>query len=312
MLTLTIIALFCFLVLVISLIGYGFYARPSRFFKRLEPGVVAGMAVPGGSDVQLPAVIQMFGQIGKKVPISLENATSARHDLMAAGFRSDRAVPVYHGIKIVVAVAVAAACLVWAGQLGSVIVPLRIVLVIGAGLVGYLLPGLFVEHLIARRQETLRFSLPDILDLLVVCVEAGLGLDQALLTVSRELQTTHPELCNELSLVNLEMRAGMRRTDALHNFAERTGEKEIRKLVAILIQTDRFGTSIADALRSHSVFMRKRRRLDAEERAGKVGVKLVFPIFLFLLPSMLVIAAGPGLLLVFKSLFPLMRNSGGF
>ena len=108
------------------------------------------------------------------------------------------------------------------------------------------------------------------------------------------------------------MRAGMRRADALHNFSERTGEKEVRKLVAILIQTDRFGTSIADALRTHSVFLRKRRRLEAEERAGKVGVKLVFPIFLFLLPSMLVISAGPGLLLVFKTLFPMMRNFRGF
>jgi len=185
-------------------------------------------------------------------------------------------------------------------------------MVCAGAMVGYLVPGMVLEQLIERRQETIRFSLPDVLDLLVICVEAGLGLDQALLTVSRELQTTHPLLCNELALMNLEMRAGMRRADALHNFAERTAEKEVRKLVAILIQTDRFGTSIADALRTHSVFMRKRRRMDAEERAGKVGVKLVFPIFLFLLPSMLVISAGPGLLLVFKSLFPMMRNFRGF
>ena len=190
--------------------------------------------------------------------------------------------------------------------------PLQMVIVAASAVVGYLLPSLVLEQLIEHRQETIRFALPDVLDLMVVCVEAGLGLDQAILTVARELQTTHPMLCNELSLVNLEMRAGMRRAGALHNFSERTGEKEVRKLVAILIQTDRFGTSIADALRTHSVFLRKRRRLEAEERAGKVGVKLVFPIFLFLLPSMLVISAGPGLLLVFKTLFPMMRNFRGF
>jgi tight adherence protein C len=188
---------------------------------------------------------------------------------------------------------------------------LRMVLTVGAAIAGYLIPAVILEHMISVREEKLRFALPDVLDLLVICVEAGQGLDQALMTVSRELQSTHPLLCNELTLVNLELRAGMRRADALHNLAERTGENEIRRLVTILTQTDRFGTSIADALRSHSVFMRRRRRLEAEERAGKIGVKLVFPIFLFLLPAMLVISAGPGLLQVFKALFPVMRNYGG-
>lgn len=307
MLTITVVGLFCFLVVVISLLGYGYYARPSRFFKRLGPGVIGGSEVPAGPHAQLSPAMHLFEEIGAKVPISLEDASSARHDLMAAGFRSEHAVAVYYGIKIVTAASLAAAAFL-------VVVPsidaiaLRAVVIVGMALGGYLIPGLLVEHLIVVRQEKLRYSLPDILDLLVVCVEAGLGLDQALLTVSRELETTHPLLCDELTLVNLEMRAGMRRADALHNFAERTGEQEIRKLVAILIQTDRFGTSIADALRTHSGFMRRRRRLDAEERAGKVGVKLVFPIFLFLLPSMLVIAAGPGVLQVFKALFPLMRT----
>ena len=153
--------------------------------------------------------------------------------------------------------------------------------------------------------------LPDALDLMVVCVEAGLGLDQAVRSVSEELRITHPEISEELGLVTLEMRAGKRRVDALKNLADRTGETELRKLVAILIQADRFGTSIAESLRTHSDFMRVRRRQDAEERAGKVGVKLVFPIFFFLLPAMLVVAAGPGLLQVFKQLFPLMRGYGG-
>jgi tight adherence protein C len=107
------------------------------------------------------------------------------------------------------------------------------------------------------------------------------------------------------------MRAGKRRSEAMRNLAERTGESEIRKLVAILIQNDRFGTSMGESLRNHSDFMRTRRRQDAEERAGKVGVKLVFPIFFFILPSMVVVTAGPGLLQIFKDLFPMMKHMGG-
>jgi tight adherence protein C len=176
---------------------------------------------------------------------------------------------------------------------------------------GYYFPGFMLDKKIAKRQDTLRLSLPDALDMMVVSVEAGLGLDQAIQHVGRELQMTHKELSEELSLVNLEMRAGKRRSEALRNLAERTGEPELQKLVAVLVQTDRFGTSIGDSLRAHSDFLRVKRRQEAEERAGKVGVKLVFPIFFFILPAMLVVAAGPGLLQVFKYLFPLMKQFQG-
>jgi tight adherence protein C len=165
--------------------------------------------------------------------------------------------------------------------------------------------------MVDNRREELRFSLPDALDLMVVSVEAGLGLDQAIQYVAREMIVTHKELADELGLLNLEIRAGKRRAEALRNLADRTGETEIRKLVAILIQTDKFGTSMAESLRVHSDFMRVRRRQEAEERAGKVGVKLVFPIFFFILPAMLLVAAGPGLLQVFKYLFPMMRQFKG-
>ena len=134
-------------------------------------------------------------------------------------------------------------------------------------------------------------------------------MDQAIQYVSKELADAHPDVSEEFQLVNLEIRAGKRRTEALRHLADRTGEIELRKLVAVLIQTDRFGTSIADSLRTHSDFMRIRRRQDAEERAAKVGVKLVFPIFFLILPSIMVVSAGPGLLQVFKYLFPLMKNA---
>jgi tight adherence protein C len=175
---------------------------------------------------------------------------------------------------------------------------------------GWILPRFVLQKKVAKRQDIIRLSLPDALDLMVVSVEAGLGLDQAIQHVGRELQESHPELSEELSLITLEMRAGKRRCDALRNLAERTGEPEIRKLTAILIQNDRFGTSMGESLRSHSDFLRVRRRQEAEERAAKVGVKLVFPIFFFILPSMLIVAAGPGILQIFKNLFPMMGQFG--
>jgi tight adherence protein C len=118
----------------------------------------------------------------------------------------------------------------------------------------------------------------------------------------------HPAICDELALVNMEIMAGTSRAEAMRNFARRTGEEEVKKLVAILIQTDRFGTSVAEALRTQSDFLRVRRRQEAEERAGKVGVKLVFPIFFFSLPALMIVTAGPGLLQVFTKLLPAMRG----
>ena len=128
--------------------------------------------------------------------------------------------------------------------------------------------------------------------------------------LAAKYQAGHTELAEELALVGLEMRAGKRRAEALRNLADRTGEDELRKLVAILMQTDRFGTSMGESLRTHSDFMRLRRKQEAEEKAAKIGVKLVFPIFLFILPSMMIVAAGPALLKIFEDMFPMMQNFG--
>jgi tight adherence protein C len=187
---------------------------------------------------------------------------------------------------------------------------LRVVFILASGGFGYYAPVIYLENLVKQRQQKLRVSLPDALDMMVISVEAGLGLDQALQHVGREIDHTHKELSEELGLVGLEMRAGKRRAEALRNLADRTGESELRKLVAILTQSDRFGTSMGESLRTHSDFMRLRRKQEAEERAAKVGVKLVFPIFIFILPSMMLVAAGPALLKVFQDLFPMMQNFG--
>jgi tight adherence protein C len=227
--------------------------------------------------------------------------------MLRAGIRSENAAPVFYGLRLVVTLAMFGFSLLLEPRMPDN-PPMKMALV-GFGVAcGWILPRFFLEKRVAKRQTTLRLALADALDLLVVAIEAGLGLDQAMQYVGRELQWSHKELAEEFSLVQLEMRAGKRRAEALRNLAERTGEPEIKKLVAILIQNDRFGTSMGESLRSHSDFLRTRRRQDAEERAGKVGVKLVFPIFFFILPSMLVVAAGPGILQLFTNLFPMMNN----
>ncbi len=304
------VSLFLFLMGAITIFGYRRYARPGRVFDQLSGTTSTSEVVLVGAEAA-PAspIVRITQQIGEKVPVSPQDVSVARHFLVAAGYRSDRAVRIYLGIRIVATFGL----LVLAFLLRDVVTSnpvLRIVLVIAAGLAGYFGPSFILEHMVTARQERIKLSLPDALDLMVVCVEAGLGLDQAIRSVSEELKLTHKDISEELGLVTLEMRAGKRRMDALKNLAERTGEAELRKLVAILIQADRFGTSIAESLRTHSDFMRIRRRQEAEERAGKVGVKLVFPIFFFILPAMLIVSAGPGLLQVFKYLFPMMRNFG--
>ena len=302
--------LFFALMLAITYVGYRRYARPGRVYERLG-GIVAaempglGAVVDGSQAGDLP--LHILEMLGEKLPVSPADVASIRRELIAAGYRSPSSVAVFLGIRVISTAALFLLGLVLRDYLTTVTV-LRIVFTIAMAVTGWMGPVLFLERMADRRRERLRFGLPDGLDLMVIAVEAGLALDQAIQYVSREIAVSHEDLAEELALVNLEMRAGKGRSDALRHLVERTGESEIRKLVAILIQTDRFGTSIADSLRTHSDFMRVRRRQDAEEQAGKVGVKLVFPIFFFILPSMLVVAAGPGILQVFKQLFPMMKQ----
>jgi len=304
-------ALFAVLMAAISIYGYRRYARPGRVYEQLGgQATIPNPVIDRLSEDEPGLLVSVLQQIGEKVPLSPQDATFTRRELMSAGYRNESALPILYGIKIILCVVLVVLALIFRSDITANPI-LRIVLVIAAGFLGYFGPTFYLGHLVDKRREELRLSLPDALDLMVISVEAGLGLDQAIQYVARELQITHPELSEELSLLNLEIRAGNRRADALRNLADRTGESEIRKLVAILIQTDKFGTSMAESLRTHSDFMRVRRRQEAEERAGKVGVKLVFPIFFFILPSMLLVAAGPGLLQVFKNLFPMMRSFQG-
>ena len=179
-----------------------------------------------------------------------------------------------------------------------------LLILITAFVIGYLAPDLFLRWKVRQRQTSLRLALPDALDLLVICVESGLGLDQAMMRVSQELRVAHPDLSDELQLVNLEMRVGKTRLEALRGLADRTGVDDIRALVAMLVQTDRFGTSVAQSLRIHSEDLRTRRRQRAEEKAAKTTVKMVPPLVFFIFPALMIVILGPAVITVVRVLLP--------
>jgi len=304
------VSTFLMLMLLMGWAGYRLFHKPNKFLRQLgNPVILDGPRVAGeiGEAPRPNTVVTFLQTIGSRMPSSDQDVATLKADLIRAGFRSETAAPVFYGLRIISTLVVLTVSFLMLAKMPSTPM-MKVALLCSGAMAGRILPKFFLEKKVKKRQEILRLSLPDMLDMLVVSVEAGLGLDQAIQHVARELNVAHPQLSEEISLVTLEMRAGKRRADALRNFAERTGEPEIRKLVAILIQNDRFGTSMGESLRNHSDFMRTRRRQEAEERAGKVGVKLVFPIFFCILPSMLIVAAGPALLQVFKYLFPMMKN----
>ncbi len=288
---------FLVLTALITAFGYKHYVRPGRMLDQLKSSTSDAIPLQlrqHEKSQSTSKLTRLLEAVGNLLPISPQDTQIARRDLNEAGFRSPSAVAAYYGFKISLAILFLVGALLLRERLDN---PLhRIILPIaGAGL-GFVLPAFVLGRLARKRHNSIRMALPDVLDLMVICTEAGCGLDQAIMNVSRELRFVHPVLSEELSMVNMEIMAGTTRADALRNLSTRVGEDEIKKLVAILIQTDRFGTSIAEALRTQSEFLRLRRKQVSEEKAGKVGVKLVFPIFFFCLPSLVVVTAGPGML----------------
>jgi tight adherence protein C len=213
--------------------------------------------------------------------------------LMYAGLRSANALPLFYAVKTGLALMLMVAVLVSAAWLPQWSASKIIFCAMLAAFVGLVIPNFVLDHMVERRQKTLRDGFPDALDLLVVCVEAGLGLTAALQRVSDELKFSHPELGLEFSRVTAEMRAGIEREAALKSLAARTGLEDIRGLVSLLIQTLKFGTSIGETLRVYSEEFRDKRMQRAEELAAKIGTKLIFPLVFCLFPSFFIVAIGP-------------------
>ena len=295
--------LFVVIACVVGAFGFHYYVKPSRLLDQLSPASATdpiSAALRQRKKGRAFSIARLFEPIGNLLPISPQSAAILKKDLAAAGIRGASAIPVLYGIRLVLAVAFLALGVIARNHVDGAVSRLMFPIA-GAGM-GYFLPSFVLGRLIKRRNLQIRLALPDVLDLLVICTEAGCGLDQALVNVCRELKNVHPAVSEELALLNMEIMAGKSRAEAMRNFAKRVEDDEVKKLMAILIQTDRFGTSVSEALRTQSDYLRIRRRQEAEEKAGKVGVKLVFPIFFFCLPALLVVTAGSGMLQLFHNL----------
>jgi tight adherence protein C len=246
---------------------------------------------------RLKSVLQVLGQ---RVEGGRGDTMAVRRFLVQAGYSDPNAVSIYWASRVALALGLPSAGIVILPLLGAGSTQVLLGLV-WLGTVGWIGPTFFLRGRLKARQKELQLALPDMLDMLVVCVEAGLGLNQALVRVSDEIDHVSGLMSEQLAMVNLEMRAGTPRDEALKNLAERTGLVDIRSLVSMLIQTDRFGTSVADALRVHSETMRTKRRQRAEEAAAKTTIKLVFPLVLFVFPAMFVVVLGPSALAIFRT-----------
>jgi tight adherence protein C len=251
---------------------------------------------------RLQALIGLFKRIGEKVPRSPKELGPLRLRLVQAGFRRDEAITIFFGIRVMFALA-----LFMFFSTSIVARPNMTMALAGLG-AGYVLPGMGLARLAKRRAHKIRLSLADALDLLVVSVEAGLGLDQAMSRVASELAFAYPQLSEELKLINLELRAGKPRAEALRNLADRTGVDDLSSLVTMLIQTDKFGTSVAQSLRVYSDTLRTKRRQRAEEAAAKTGVKMVFPLVFCIFPAIWVVTIGPAAIRFMTVLFPMIDN----
>jgi tight adherence protein C len=304
------VILFSFLIFLLFAAGLSFagmklYVKPKEAIER-----VAGTGMEGHESAPVhPSLVfhDIVKRLGALVPASPKDVTVMQRRLIRAGYRNPNALKILYGAKLVFAVllpvmvgtAVLNSSADQTNKFGAILASLA---------VGFFGPNEYVRMAAKRRQKQIHRGLANSLDLLVVCVESGLGLDQAILQVAKELEHAHPEISEEFAIVNLELKAGKRRAEALRNLADRTGVEDLKKLVAVLIQADRFGTGVAQSLRAHSDYMRVQARQIAEEKAAKLGVKLVFPIFFCILPSLFVVTVGPVVMRIIRELLPMMNN----
>jgi tight adherence protein C len=244
--------------------------------------------------------------LGQMIPRSPEDLSKEERLLVQAGIRNRDAVFVLWGIRVMLGVGalitLVAVGLFWSNPLLYLIIALITSLVI---------PETWLRWRVSERRRNIEWALPDFMDLAVVCVEAGLGLDQTIQRVGRELRPPHPDLSDELRIYSLEVQAGRTRPEALRSLAERTGVEELRSFAAVLIQSDRFGTSVAQTLRVFSDDLRIKRRQRAEEAAAKLTVKIVPPLIFFIFPAILVVVAGPGILALYRGLLGTIPIGGG-
>jgi tight adherence protein C len=291
--------------LLVVLVAQLMPARSAAVSRRVSE--VAAMHSPGGATArrrrqeQREQLQEMLERMGSHLKGQGTDQAVTRAILSHAGYRQPNAVGMYAAVRLLLAAALAGGAALAALALGGKAAIVWLSAVYMAA-VGYALPLLLVRSRARRRQKEITLNLPDALDLLVVCVEAGLGLNQAFVRVADEIHPLSEVTAAEFHLMNLEIRAGTPREEALRNLFERTGVDDLRILVNIMIQADRFGTSIAHALRIHSETLRDKRRQRAEEAAAKTTIKMLFPLVLCIFPAIFVVIIGPGLIQIVESL----------
>jgi tight adherence protein C len=274
------------------------------FYRAVMVKRISGIVTQRKQQRSLAATLQQTGtslgvmveKFEKVVPKTQAEVGVVQQRLIRAGFRKDSAVSLFYGTKVLVIVAlVATVVLTGLGQQSP------FVMYAAALGIGYLAPDFWLGKKISARQKKIKLGLPDVLDLLVICVEAGLGLDQATARTSQELSKAQPAVADELSIVALEQRAGRPRQDAWRHMAERTDVDTVRNLVSMLVQSEQFGTSIAKTLRTHSDTLRVQRIQQVEEMAAKTTIKLIFPLVFFIFPCLFLVTLGPAVILMSES-----------
>jgi len=296
--------LFLSILAAVSAAGYVFVLRPSKS----EGG---NLDIPEGLSLNqqdLPAaqaaIVDGFRALGDSLPLPGDR-NAFRSQLIMAGYRWPAAVSIFLGLKAASAImfGIAGGWLAVINEVDTFAVGVAVFCGVGFG---YLIPDRVLDRMGVARIGRLRRALPAALDLLVLAVEAGQGLDAAILDTSRGLRSTHPELASEFTLLHLELKANTSRADALRNFATRSHDAELRKFANLLIDTDRFGTSVGPALKTHARYLRIRFRQIAQEKARKVGIKLIFPVFFLIFPSVILVTLGPALILLFTQMKSLL------
>jgi tight adherence protein C len=240
---------------------------------------------------------------------SAEAQKSMRERLVMAGYRSDAAGTIFFAARVLLAIVLPFALLtglIFAGH--EMEVSGTTFVVLAGALVGYIAPGMWLNHAVETRQRNIFEAFPEAVDMMVVCVEAGLGMDAAIARTAQEMEIRSPDLAEELHLVGMEIRVGATRERAMRGLAKRTGVEEVSSFVAMMLQADKFGTSVADSLRVQSDALRVKRRQRAEEAAAKLPVKLLFPLILCIFPSMLLVLVGPSAIQMVRILFPVMNG----
>ena len=296
---------FVVVVLISTAVGLRLYVRPKEALDRV---VETTFESHEEAPVHPSLVFRdMISKLGKLIPASPKDVSVMQRRLIRAGLRNPNALRYLYGAKGLLGVGLPLLMGMAVAKSGAD-PSNKFVAVIAAVALGFFGPNEYVRMAAKRRQKEICRGLPNALDLMVVCVESGLGLDQAIVQVSKELEHAHPDISEEFGLVNLELKAGKRRVEALRNLADRTASEDLKKLVAVLIQADRFGTGVAQSLRAHADYMRVQARQVAEEKAAKLGVKLVFPIFFCILPSLFVVTVGPVVVKIMRELLPMMKN----